>query len=215
MNTEAGTEPPRLAARFRGFMPVVVDVETGGFDARKDALLEIAAVLLKMDDQGRLSRDETVAFHVEPFAGANLDPKSLAFTGIDPYHPFRFAVPELEAMRTIFQAIRKAQKEAGCNRAILVGHNPGMDLAFVNAAAERCNLKRNPFHPFSTFDTASLAGVAYGQTVLARAVQAAGLPWDNDRAHSAIYDAEVTADLFCRIVNTWDECREKMEGNRD
>ena len=210
MNTEAGTEQPRLAARFRGYMPVVVDVETGGFDARKDALLEIAAVLLKMDDQGRLSRDETVAFHVEPFAGANLDPKSLAFTGIDPYHPFRFAVPELEAMRSIFQAIRKAQKEAGCNRAILVGHNPGMDLAFVNAAAERCNLKRNPFHPFSTFDTASLAGVAYGQTVLARAVQAAGLPWDNDRAHSAIYDAEVTADLFCRIVNAWDECREKM-----
>ncbi len=210
MNTEAGTEQPRLAARFRGYMPVVVDVETGGFDARKDALLEIAAVLLKMDDQGRLSRDETVAFHVEPFAGANLDPKSLAFTGIDPYHPFRFAVPELEAMRSIFQAIRKAQKEAGCNRAILVGHNPGMDLAFVNAAAERCNLKRNPFHPFSTFDTASLAGVAYGQTVLARAVQAAGLPWDNDRAHSAIYDAEVTADLFCRIVNAWDDCREKM-----
>ncbi|HAV68246.1 MAG TPA: ribonuclease T, partial [Alcanivorax sp.] len=40
---------PSLALRFRGFLPVVVDVETGGFDARNDALLEIAAVLLDMD----------------------------------------------------------------------------------------------------------------------------------------------------------------------
>ncbi len=215
MNTEGDAGKPRLATRFRGYMPVVVDVETGGFDARKDALLEIATVLLNMDEEGRLSRGETIAFHVEPFEGANLDPKSLAFTGIDPYHPFRFAVPEMEAMRKTFQAIRTAQKEAGCNRTILVGHNPGMDLAFVNAAAQRCNLKRNPFHPFSTFDTASLAGVAYGQTVLARAVQAAGLPWDNDRAHSAIYDAEVTADLFCAIVNAWDECRKKGGREKD
>ncbi len=196
----------RMASRFRGYLPVVVDVETGGFDHRKDALLEIAAVLIVMDEEGRLHRGETVAHHVEPFAGANLDPKALEFNGIDPYHPFRMAVPEREAMIGIFQAVRKAIKGNDCNRAILVGHNPILDLNFVNAAAERCNLKRNPFHPFSTFDTATLGGVAYGQTVLARACQAAGLPWDNEQAHSAIYDAEMTAQLFCTIVNRWDEC---------
>ncbi len=196
----------RMASRFRGYLPVVVDVETGGFDARSDALLEIAAVLIVMDEEGRLHSGETVAHHVEPFAGANLDPKALEFNGIDPYHPFRMAVPEREAMIGIFQAIRKAIKENDCNRAILVGHNPILDLNFVNAAAARCNLKRNPFHPFSTFDTATLGGLAYGQTVLARACQAAGLSWDNEQAHSAVYDAEMTAQLFCTIVNRWDEC---------
>ncbi|MGW8228635.1 MAG: ribonuclease T, partial [Gammaproteobacteria bacterium] len=45
----------------------------------------------------------------------------------------------------------------------------------------------------------------YGQTVLARAVQAAGIQWNQKEAHSAVYDAERTAELFCRIVNTWDE----------
>lgn len=196
----------KMASRFRGYLPVVVDVETGGFDARKDALLEIAAVLITMDEEGRLHRKETVAHHVVPFAGANLDPKALEFNGIDPYHPFRMAVPEQKAMTGIFQAVRKAVKEYDCNRAILAGHNPILDLNFVNAAAVRCNLKRNPFHPFSTFDTATLGGLAYGQTTLARACQAAGLPWDNQQAHSAIYDAEMTAQLFCTIVNRWDAC---------
>ncbi len=201
-------EKPQIVNRFRGYLPVVVDVETGGFNSQTDALLEIAAVILEMGEDGRLSQTKTLAFQVEPFEGANLDPKSLAFTGIDPYHPFRLAVPEQEAMKSVFQAIRQELKETGCNRAILVGHNPGMDLGFVNAAAARCNLKRNPFHPFSTFDTATMAGLAYGQTVLARAVQAADLPWDSEQAHSAIYDAEKTADLFCTIVNCWDEWRE-------
>jgi ribonuclease T len=98
--------------------------------------------------------------------------------------------------------------EHGCTRAILVGHNPAFDLAFLKAAVERASVKRNPFHAFSTFDTASLAGVAYGQTVLARAVMAAGITWDQEAAHSAIYDAERTADLFCAIVNAWDRQRE-------
>ena len=200
-------DPPRIADRFRAYLPVVVDVETGGFNAKTDALLEIAAVLLCMDDKGHLQREETLAHHIEPFPGANMEPEALAFTGIDPYHPFRFAVPECKAMAEIFKTIRLAVKGHGCSRAILVGHNPGMDLAFVNAAAGRCNLKRNPFHPFSTFDTATMGGLAYGQTVLARAVQAAGIPWDSEQAHSAIYDAEKTADLFCTIVNCWDRWR--------
>jgi ribonuclease T len=196
--------PARLATRFRGFLPVVVDVETAGFNPKRDALLEIAAVILDFDEQGQLRPCETHACHVEPFQGANLDEKSLQFTGIDPYHPFRFAKPEDEALRLIFKPVRRAVKDSACTRAILVGHNPSFDLSFVNAAADRCKIKRNPFHPFSSFDTATMAGLAYGQTVLARAAIAAGLSWDQEQAHSAKYDAEQTAELFCAIVNRWD-----------
>lgn len=194
-----------LARRFRGFLPVAVDVETGGFNSQTDALLEIAAVTLRLDEDGRLHRHETYACHVMPFPGARLDPAALAFTGIDPYHPFREALPEHEALQRIFQPVRRAVREAECTRAILLGHNPSFDLAFLNAAAARSGIKRNPFHPFSTFDTATLGGLAFGQTVLARAVQAAGLEWNHGEAHSAPYDAERTAELFCHIVNLWGE----------
>ncbi|HEB97796.1 MAG TPA: ribonuclease T [Sedimenticola thiotaurini] len=193
-----------IAGRFRGFLPVVVDVETGGFDARRDALLEIAAVIVGMAEDGSLLPAESHACHVEPFPGANLDPKALAFNGIDPDHPFRMALPEREALQKITAPIRKAVKASGCNRAILVGHNAFFDLGFINAAVERTGFKRNPFHPFSTFDTVSLAGLAFGQTVLARAVREAGIEWDSSQAHSAIYDAMKTAELFCTIVNRWD-----------
>jgi ribonuclease T len=194
-----------IARRFRGFLPVVVDIETAGFNARRDALLEIAAVTLTMDTRGYISRQETFACHIEPFPGANLDEESLAFTGIDPYNPFRMAKPEREALETVFKPIRRSIKDSGCNRAVLVGHNASFDLSFLNAAVNRTGIKRNPFHPFSTFDTVSLAALAYGQTVLARAVQAAGFEWNSEKAHSAIYDAEQTADLFCIIINRWNE----------
>jgi ribonuclease T len=197
------TYNPAMASRFRGYLPVVVDVETGGFDARKDALLEIAAVIIRVDENGLLQPAASHAYHVEPFPGANIDPKALAFNGIDPHHPFRMALPEIEALKKISQPVRTAMKESGCTRAILVGHNAFFDLGFVNAAVERSGYKRSPFHPFSTFDTVSLAGLAFGQTVLSRSVQAAGLDWDNSQAHSAIYDAEKTAELFCTIVNRW------------
>lgn len=192
-----------MSQRFRGFLPVVVDVETAGFNAQTDALLEVAAVTLHMDERGRMHSHETHACHVLPFEGANLNPEALAFNGIDPYHPFRQAVPEREALQTIFQAVRKAVKENDCSRAILVGHNAFFDLGFINAAVARSGIKRNPFHPFSSFDTVTLAGLAYGQTVLARAAQAANLDWDDAEAHSAVYDAERTAELFCTIVNRW------------
>ncbi len=194
---------PVIAERFRGFLPVVVDVETGGFNADTDALLEIAAVILRMDDAGILHLAETHSCHVEPFPGANMEPKALAFTGIDPHHPFRDALQEVDALRHISDPIRKAVKTSGCNRAILVGHNAFFDLAFINAAVKRSGYKHNPFHPFSTFDTVSLAGLMFGQTVLAKAVSAAGIKWNNGDAHSAIYDAEKTAELFCAIVNRW------------
>ena len=200
----AGREAPLpVSRRFRGFLPVVVDVETGGFNAATDALLEIAAVLLAVDASGRWYPAATHSSHVEPFAGANIEPSALEFTGIVPDHPLRFALPEREALKKVFDPVRRAVKEQGCSRAILVGHNPSFDLGFINAAAGRTNFKRNPFHPFSSFDTATLAGLAYGQTVLSRAVRAAGLEWDERDAHSAIYDAEMTAALFCRIVNLW------------
>ncbi|MDQ5908909.1 MAG: Ribonuclease [Pseudomonadota bacterium] len=192
-----------IARRFRGFLPVIVDVETGGLNAATDALLEIAAVIVRMDWQGYLRPAGTLAHHVQPFPGARLDPASMAVNGIDPDHPFRFAVSENEALTAIFHEIRREVRETGCNRAILVGHNAFFDLAFVNAASARARIKRNPFHPFSSFDTVSLAGLAYGQTVLAKAMLAAGLPWNEREAHSAIYDAERTAELFCQIVNRW------------
>jgi len=195
--------PGIIARRFRGFLPVVVDVETGGFNARTDALLEIAAVMLRIDSDGMFFTSKTTGFHVEPFDGANMEPEALKVNGIDPYHPFRLAKPEKEVLQQIFKEVRAEMKDQGCTRAVLVGHNAFFDLSFVNAAAERCGIKRNPFHPFSSFDTVSLAGLAYGQTVLARAAQAAGLPWNTSEAHSAIYDAERTAELFCNIVNRW------------
>jgi ribonuclease T len=193
-----------IAKRFRGFLPVAVDVETAGFNPQTDALLEVAAVTLGMNDAGHLERRQTFACHVQPFPGANLDPAALAFTGIDPHHPFRDALPEQEVLQRIFHPIRKAVRDSGCSRAILVGHNPWFDLAFINAAVQRTGIKRNPFHPFSAFDTATLGGLAFGQTVLARAAQAAGISWDEREAHSAIYDAEQTAELFCRVVNLWE-----------
>ncbi len=190
-----------MAERFRGFLPVVVDVETGGFNSKTDALLEIAAVLVDFADGGILTRGETIRFHVKPFEGANLEPASLAVNGIDPNHPLRPAIDERDALQRLFRDVRKAVKDAGCSRAILVGHNAAFDLGFLNEAIARSEIKRNPFHPFSCFDTATLCGVAFGQTVLARAVAAAGFEWDEESAHSAAYDAEMTADLFCEIVN--------------
>lgn len=206
MSNEETKHP--IANRFRGFLPVVIDVETAGFNAETDALLEIAAVTLRMDTNGRMFLNETFSCHVEPFPGANLDQRALEFTGIDPYHPFRLAKKEKEALEHIFTPIRKEVKATGCTRAILVGHNAFFDLGFIKAAADRNKIKKNPFHAFSTFDTATLGGLAYGQTVLARAAQASGIDWDGNQAHSAIYDAERTADLFCNIVNRWKELEE-------
>lgn len=198
----------RMSTRFRGFLPVVVDVETGGFDPHRDALLEIAAVIVSMDGRGRITPEPVVSTHVEAFAGSNIDPKSLEITGIDPDQPLRAALPERAALDLIFKPVRAAIKATGCQRAILVGHNAAFDLGFLNAAVRRTGHKRNPFHPFSCFDTATLGGLAYGQTVLSRAVQAAGFEWNASEAHSAVYDAERTADLFCAIVNRWRDLEE-------
>ena len=192
-----------ISKRFRGFLPVVIDVETGGFECHTDALLEIAATTLTMDDNGLLCIDKTYEYQVEPFEGANLDPAALEFTGIDPHHPFREAEPEEMVFADLLSAIRKQVKVHDCNRAVLVGHNAHFDHGFVMAAIERCQIKRNPFHPFSVFDTATLSGLAFGQTVLAKTCHTAGIEFNNEEAHSAAYDTKKTAELFCLIVNKW------------
>lgn len=196
-----------MSRRFRGFYPVVVDVETGGFNEKKDALLEVGAVTLKIDDQGMMEINNEFHRHINPFEGANMDPASLEINGIDPHHPFRVAAAsnEDDAIRELFRFINTEMKEFKCKRAIMIGHNTTLDHNFIFAAATRNKISRNPFHPFSTFDTVSLAGMAFGQTVLSRAAKAAGLPWDNKEAHSALYDARQTAELFCRINNRWTE----------
>lgn len=203
------TQLPPIAARFRGFLPVIVDVETGGFNSVTDALLEIAAVFVRFNATGDLEPAHHHRYIVKPFEGSRLDPASLQVTGIDPFHPLRPAIDEADALRALFQEVRKELKPSGCTRAVLVGHNSFFDLQFVNAAVERTGIKRNPFHPFSSFDTATLAGVAFGQTVLSRAVTAAGFAWEDERAHSALYDAEMTARLFCAVVNRFREIYER------
>ena len=190
-----------MCRRFRGYLPVVVDVETGGFDWTRHALLEIAVAPLLLDAAGALYPGPVTSTHVEPAPGTAIDPKSLEVTGIDLGHPFLDAKPERAALDHVFAPVRAALKASGCQRAILVGHNAHFDLNFLNAAVARSGHKRNPFHPFSVFDTVTLGGVAYGQTVLARALQAAGLAWNQDEAHSAVYDVERTAELFCLIAN--------------
>ncbi len=192
-----------MAMRFRGYLPIVVDIETAGFNAQTDALLEIAAIILIIDENGIIKPQTTHHCHIIPFEGANLDQDALEFNGIDPYHPFRFAVSEKEALQTLFKPIRKAMKADGCHRAILVGHNPTFDLGFLKQVVKRCDYKRDPFHPFTTFDTATLSGLALEHTVLATSVKRAGLQFDDKEAHTALYDAQKTAELFCYIVNKW------------
>lgn len=191
----------QIYKRFRGFLPVVIDVETGGFDSKKDALLEMAAVFIEMDEHGLLYPGETLSHHIIPFEGANLDPQALEFNKIDPYHPFRFAVSEQEALAELFDAIHIVLDRTRCRRAVLVGHNAWFDLSFIMAMAKRCKYKKVPFHGFTSFDTATLSGLVYGQTVLAKALKAAEISYDVAQAHSALYDAKCTAELFCEIVN--------------
>jgi ribonuclease T len=202
-----------LGKRFRGYLPVIIDIETAGFNAKKNPLLEIAAVIVEYDIHDNLHITEKHACNILPFKNAELDESALKFNGIDPYHPFRMAIEEADALSKIFKPIKQAVKRNECTRAILVGHNPAFDINFLNAAIERTKIKRSPFHPFSCFDTATLGGLAYGQTVLAKIASAAGLEWDNEKAHSALYDAEQTAELFCRIINQWKEFEQTAENN--
>ena len=108
---------------------------------------------------------------------------------------------EKEALKNLFDEINRHKNKYECSRAILVGHNAHFDLGFLNESLKRNNIKKSPFHPFSVFDTVSIGGIFTGQTVLARVAQELGFEYENDLAHSAAYDAEITAKVFCKILN--------------
>ena len=190
----------RLKERIRGYLPVVIDVETAGFNESKDALLEICAIVLEMDESGKFIQTEPMHFHIEPFKGANLDPSALKFNGIDVNNPFRLAVSERQALNEIFNKVKTELNEQACTRAILIGHNASFDLGFLKAATDRTKIK-SPFHQFSTLDTVTLSALYYGETVLAKAIVKAGIEWNELEAHSALYDTKKTAELFCKIFN--------------
>lgn len=190
-----------LSKRFRGFYPVVIDIETAGFDPKRNAVLELAAVTITLDEDKKLIPGDSFNFHIEPFKSANLDPKALEFTGIDPFHPFRFAKSESSTLKELFKEVQQSKNKHHCRRAVMVAHNAAFDMSFLQAMIQRCEIKKTPFHAFTTFDTATLAAAAYGQTVLAKAMEVAKIDFDQNEAHSALYDAEKTAELFCKIMN--------------
>lgn len=194
-----------MSQRFRGYLPVVVDVETGGFDYQKNALLEIAAVLLGFDNNNILKPVQTIHEHIEVESGTSVDKKAIEFIGMDPYHPLRFAIPEEDALSNIFSRIELEKDKFACQKALLVGHNAAFDLQFVNAAVNRHIKLKTPFHSFTNIDTATLGAVLCGQTVLARIAEALHIPFDQQQAHSAKYDAELTAKIFCYFVNQYHE----------
>ncbi len=193
----------QIKSRFRGFLPIVIDVETGGFTPQKHALLEIAAVVTYMDNEGKLRVKKTLHEHVEPFEGSLLDPAALEFNNIDPHHPLRFARPEKVALEHIFSAVREELRIQRCNKAVLVGHNAWFDLCFMKSAVKRSDIQNDPFHDFTSFDTATLGALIYGQTILARIMEMARVSFNPKEAHSALYDAEKTAELFCKMVNEY------------
>ncbi|WP_343153885.1 ribonuclease T [Buchnera aphidicola (Mindarus keteleerifoliae)] len=192
-----------LQNRFRSFYPVVIDIETAGFNPKQDAILEIAMITLFMDEKGWLKKEKPIHFNIEPFQGSNIESEALAFNKIDPFNPLRAAVTEKTALKKIFKVVKNRLKLKKCSKAIVVAHNANFDHNFLMAAAQRTNFKKNPFHPFVTFDTAALSGLVLGQTVLAKACKIAGLNFDNNQAHSALYDTMQTANLFCELVNRW------------
>ena len=191
----------RLKDRIRGYLPVVIDLETSGFNDKTDALLEICAIMLGMDESGSFFPKTTLHYHIKPFKGANIEPSAIEFNGIDIDNPFRLAVSEKKALTEIFNHINEDLKIEDCTRSILVGHNAFFDLGFVKAATIRSGLK-SPFHQFSTIDTVSLSALYCGETVLAKAISSIGIEWDNNEAHSALYDTTKTSELFCKIFNS-------------
>ena len=206
MNADA---TPPMRSRFRGYLPVVIDIETGGFDASSHALLELAAVTLEIDG-GRLKPKDHHRWEITPHPATKVEAASLQVTGIDLDDPKRKAVTEEKAVRELFRLVRREIKQARCQRAILTAHNAHFDHGFLRTAAARNGVKRDPFHPFSVMDTVGLAGVACGHTVLREACNRAGIAFNPERAHSAAYDAEMTATLFCAIVNAWPAPREPL-----
>ena len=192
-----------LKNRFRKYLPVVVDIETGGFDPEVNAILEIAITLIE-EKNNVYKVGETFRHHIEPFEGSVVEKESLEFTKIKLDHPLREAISEKDALNDIFKIINKTKNKYECSRAILVGHNAHFDSSFLQAAVKRNDIKKTPFHKFSVIDTVSLGVLATGQTVLARICDELNIDYDNEQAHSAAYDSDVTAKVLCSIINKFD-----------
>ncbi|MDD6319227.1 MAG: exonuclease domain-containing protein [Succinatimonas hippei] len=191
-----------ISKRFRGFLPVVVDVETAGFDPEKNALLEVAAMPLALNDKGIMVPGEIFSANIRPFEGSVLVEENLKFLGIDPYAADRNIQDEKESITALFRFVHRAVKAAHCKKALLTGHNGSFDLGFVNAAGRRAGLeKKNPFHPFTVLDTSTVGALVFGHTVLAKACMGAHINYEGKNAHGAAYDTKVEAELFCAAYN--------------
>ena len=212
VNTQRIEQIHWMQERFRSFLPVVVDLETGGCNEKTDALLEFAAVIIGVNQNYKLYQKKTLHYHVRPFEGANIEETALKVNGINPHSPLRLALDEGEALTAAFNKIHLEIQYYRCTRAILVGHNAFFDLKFLNAAIDRCNIKNNPFHKFSSLDTVTLGALAYKQTVLAKIADVGGYEWNADAAHSALYDAQTTARIFCKIFNSYDLLAAENQG---
>ncbi|RZO20957.1 MAG: ribonuclease T [SAR86 cluster bacterium] len=193
-----------LKNRFRKYLPVVVDLETGGFDYENSAVLEIAITLIEEEDN-QLLVGETHRYHIEPYDGLIVEDESLEFTKIKLNHPLRNAVSEEIALKELFKIINVHKNKYECSRAILVGHNAHFDLSFLKAATNRNNIKKSPFHSFSVLDTVTLGALATNQTVLAKICESLNVEYDSKEAHSAAYDSDVTAKVFCKIINDFNK----------
>ena len=157
-----------------------------------------------MNDKGLLVPGESFCEHITAYEGSYIDEEALAINKIDPDYPLRFPLDEKIALNLFFNKTREKVAAEKCKRAVLVGHNAHFDLTFLQKAIARCQLEeKSPFHRFSVFDTTSLAALAYGQTILSLACEKSGIHFNPEEAHSALYDANKTADLFCQIVNKW------------
>ena len=199
----------KIVKRFSGFLPVVVDCETGGVDdPDQEALLEVAACPLEYDAEGLLCKGPLWHYHVQPFEGAVISEHALAVTQIKPDHPFRFAVTESIMAQQLTEKVNQMVKAHQCRKAVMVGHNAQFDLNYLKAAFKRSDMvKAFPFHDFVTFDTATISALWLRETVLARALHKAGIDFDTQEAHSALYDCERTATLVCQILNQVDVIR--------
>ena len=189
--------------RFRGFLPVVIDVETGGFHSRTDALLEIAAVIIEVDAAGRVRRGATHAFHVKPFEGSRHG------SGLARGQRHRPLAPAAPGHR------RSAMRCSGCSaRSAPPSARTAAGAPFSWATTPR-----------STWDSSTPRWSAPASSAIPSTRSPASTPrrwparrwarrcWRGRRScrrHRLgqprrrirrVYDAERTADLFCHVCN--------------
>lgn len=190
-----------MEERFDGYYPIVIDIETGGLDKNSHPILQIGAVALSFNKEGKMIPYSECKINLHPTRDTTCHPHSLAIHGINPYDLQRKAVAPALALTALCKFVRQAQRAHGCRRSLIVGHNVSFDAQFIHTYIEKYKVKRSPFHPFVNFDTTSIAGLLTGSTKLLEAVQRLGITYDSEQAHDALYDAYITAQLFCKSTN--------------